>query len=796
MEDKSARDRHVEPVKQSDKASSGAESCPDLQGIEDYHYHRILDSFPYVVYTKDLQGKYTLINDQFENLSGLSRESVLGRTDFELFPKAVAENSTANDKIVIETGMPLDIEEFAPIHGRMQNFKSSKYPLRDENGRIYGICGISVNISERKKVENELEVSKTALKESEKRLRRILESTEDIIIVQDTEGRYIYYNGPSAYGIDKDNILGKTPYDFFDPETASAMMEHTNTVIKTGKRVEKETTVVWQGKTLCFLDEINPVLNSKGKVIATSMLSRNITERKKIEDRLRESEQKYRNIFENAVEGLFQCRPDGCFITVNPALVEMLGYKNPAELIDDLTDLSTQFFVNPADETRYRKQLSQTGTVKNMEFRVWRKDCAKIWISISTRTIYDQAGEIVLYEGNVSDITTRKSTQEKALQLHKTESLARMAGAVAHNFNNMLAVVIGNLEIVMEDPTLRQDIMDGLDEAKSAARRAAKMSGLMLTFLGRQQGISEICDLSIACRVYLKQTASELPDGITLKVDLPVPGKTIEADPSLVNRVLGILITNAREAIEPSAGEISVTSETVNAKDILDDMVFPLDWEICEQDYACLIIADTGKGMDENTMKKIFDPFFSSKFAGRGLGLAVASGIVKSWKGCISVNSHLGRGSTFKVFWPLSNQKVTVSDRRLADQETSLKMEGTVLLVEDQDMVRQVTGNMLERLGFDVITAENGEQGFEVFRKMHNHIRLVISDYTMPRMNGWDMLKAIRSVRTDMPVIIASGYDELQTMAEADQEQPQAFLHKPFLLKTLKQTIEKALSGS
>ncbi|MGD9209697.1 MAG: ATP-binding protein [Desulfobacteraceae bacterium] len=401
-----------------------------------------------------------------------------------------------------------------------------------------------------------------------------------------------------------------------------------------------------------------------------------------------------------------------------------------------------------------------------------------------------------------TDVTKRKQLEAERLELErrmqqiaKAESLSLMAGAVAHHFNNRLAAVIGNLELAQEDLLSETEISGYLKEANKAAHRAATMSATMLAFLGQSQGIPETLDLSQVCNKELGQLQAEIPDEITLKSDFPQPGPTIRSDYVQLSQVITNLVTNAWEAINTPPGFIRITVESVDVKNIKEENRFPMEWESSTDTYACLTVADTGHGITANNISRIFDPFFTDKFTGRGLGLSVTLGIVKSYEGCITVTSKQGQGSTFRVYWPLSSELLSHIKTDPAVDKKVAPDTNMVLLVEDQKKVRNVGKAMLERLGFEVWTAGDGVEAVEIFRTHGSRFCLVLTDLTMPRMDGWQTLTALRRINPNIPVILTSGYYEAQVMHGDHIQQPQAFLHKPYHMKTLKAVIRQALGN-
>ena len=406
-----------------------------------------------------------------------------------------------------------------------------------------------------------------------------------------------------------------------------------------------------------------------------------------------------------------------------------------------------------------------------------------------------------LYQAVQNELIERKRLEEEKRkwerqqqQIQKSRSLDRMAAAIAHHFNNQLGVVIGNLEMAMEDTPIDNPQAHLMTAALQGALKAAEVSGLMLTYLGQTAGKLEAVDLSDLCRKNLPLLEASVSKFLGLKSDFPPHGPVIRANPNQIQQILTHLVTNALEAVEDNHGAVGLTVCTVSSTDIPTIHRFPIDWQPQDIAYACLEIRDTGCGIVKDDIEKLFDPFFSSKFTGRGLGLPVVLGIVKAHDGVVIVESEVGQGSTFKVFFPLSAQEVT-SVAVNVPEVAGFTASGTVLLVEDDEMVREMAAIMLNNLGFTVCTASDGVEALEVFAKHPDEIRLVLSDVSMPRMDGWETLTALRRIRPKIPVILTSGHDESQVLAGDHLELPQVFLHKPYQMAQLKEGLAKAMAG-
>jgi signal transduction histidine kinase len=282
-----------------------------------------------------------------------------------------------------------------------------------------------------------------------------------------------------------------------------------------------------------------------------------------------------------------------------------------------------------------------------------------------------------------------------------------MAGAIAHHFNNQLGVVMGNLELALAGLSGDPRVRDKLVEAMQAARRSAEVSGQLLVYLGQTIGNREPLDLSETCRRGLPMLRALLPKHYTLETDLPFPGPTVSGNANRIQQVLTNLVANAAEAMGEAGGAVLVTVTTVSPDDIPAAHRFPTGWQPRDQAHACLEVRDAGCGIADTDMEKLFDPFFSSKFTGRGLGLPVVLGIVQALGGAVAVESDADRGSVFRVFIPLSAEEVSRRPEQTA-QAPEMEAGGTVLLVEDEEMVRTMAAALLTYLGFSVLAAKDG----------------------------------------------------------------------------------------
>jgi PAS domain S-box-containing protein len=495
--------------------------------------------------------------------------------------------------------------------------------------------------------------------------------------------------------------------------------------------------------------------------------------------------------------------PDGTsrFLYVAPQPCRELLELDPEALLADMNLVWD--IVHPDDLGRlYQEDLAanREGKVFTSEVRIITHSGSLKWLLVNSKPNPAAPGEPVVWSGYIQDITARKQAEEARLDLErrleqakKAESLGRMAAAIAHNFNNQLQAVTGNLELAMNKLPPGTGPIHNLNAAMKAAGRAAEISRLMLGYLGQAPGQREPLDLAGFFHQHLPTLRDGLPEEVTLVADLPSPGPIVKMNAHQVQQVLSNLVTNAWEALGEARGSIHLGVKTVAPAAIPTTHRFPLDWQQQDRPYACLEVADTGCGIGERDMEQLFDPFFTTKFTGRGLGLSLVLGIVRAHLGAVTVESAMGRGSILRVFLPISGE--AVSRPQANETQATVRTEGcTVLLVEDEPMVRDMARTMLGELGFAVLEAKDGIEALEVFRRHRDRVRCVLSDLTMPRMDGWETLAALRRLAPGIPVILASGYDQAQVMVGDHPERPQDFLSKPYRLAELGKAVHRALA--
>jgi PAS domain S-box-containing protein len=523
-------------------------------------------------------------------------------------------------------------------------------------------------------------------------------------------------------------------------------------------------------------------------------------ERGNAESALQESEARYRSILNASPDDITITDLHGRIVMVSPMALTMFGYTGVEEFLGrHVTD-----FLIPEDRQRAATQIAAKArglTTGPSAYLALRPDGSTFHLEVNSDFMRDAAGAPTGMVIIARDVSERKRVEAESerleshnRKLQRVESLGRMAGAIAHHFNNKLQAVIMGMELAINDLPPGSGPLENLTDALTSARKAAEISGSMLAYLGQSAGRRDPMDLAEACLRSLTLLRAAAPKGVVLETDVHAPGPSVVANESELQQVVANLLTNAYEAMGEREGAIRIAVRTVASAELAARHRFPVDFQWKDAAYACLEVADSGAGIAVRDIESLFDPFFSSKSAGRGLGLPVVLGIVRAHGGAITVQSEPGRGSTFCVALPLATE--AVARKPVALRPVSRVAErGTVLVVDDEPAVRRAVTRALTRFGFTVLEAFDGLDALETFRRQRDEIGCVLCDVTMPRMNGWETLSALRELSPAVPVIMASGYSEALVMAGAHAEQPQAFLSKPFEVQALVDALDQAMAG-
>jgi PAS domain S-box-containing protein len=524
-------------------------------------------------------------------------------------------------------------------------------------------------------------------------------------------------------------------------------------------------------------------------------------------EKLQESERRYRLLAENAADVIWILDIDTLSMKyVNRSVEKTLGY-TPEEFMGMTIDqyLTPESFKDAADALEETFHLAETGRIdpanyaKTLVLEERHKDGSIIPVEVIAGLLVDSSGSPGSVLGISRDLSDRRKAEQERVnmenrlrQAQKMESLGTMAGSIAHNFNNLLMVVLGNLELIKEDLEQKSIPVKNVLRAINASQRAAELSNMMLTYVGQLKKESLPVDLSQLVIAEVKKLDEDETAHATLDLDLADPMPLVAADRDQMRQMISGFITNAVESLEGEKGRIRISTGAMHC-DAKYLAATYLKEDLPEGTYAYVKIADTGCGMDSETLAKVFDPFFSTKFTGRGLGLAAVMGIIRAHFGTVRVHSRKGEGSTFTALFPI--QGISLGQPPKDRKEQAPADKKTVLLVDDEPMVAEIGRQFLERLGYGVKTAFSGREALAALHPPDHGIDCVLLDFTMPGMDGLETMQKVREVEPEARIIISSGYTRQQIEeCFAGVDPPDGFIHKPFEMKALQKKLDIVLT--
>ena len=656
-------------------------------------------------------------------------------------------------------------------------------PVFDEKGELIGVLEIAHDITARARAEE-------ALRESEEKYRHIFNNAQvGIFRTRINDGKVLECNDRFArtYGYETpeecmaDFVVSE---HYTDPGIREKMVA---TLMEKGEVDNQEARISRKDGEDVWVRFSARVYPGKGYLEGVGY---EITEEKKALKALQESEERYRTLVDNLPVAVYRNTPGpkGAFLTANPAFCKMFGFKNEEEV---KKIAPADLYEKPKEREQYSDNLIEKGVVENDERTLMKRDGTPVHTSITSRVVYGKDGEVSHFDSIMLDITEQKRLANQLQQAQKMEAVATLAGGVAHEFNNALMGIVGNLELLKMD--LPED--EGRDKyfkaMKSASHRMSRLTDQLLAYA--QGGKYQPKDLKLDDFVIqtLPILQHDLNSAIRVETHFSKDIPHIKADYTQMQMVLSAILANSNEAIEVK-GCIRITAEN---KD-LDEDFSKQHHGLKPGPYVCLTIEDDGKGMNEEERGKIFEPFFTTKFQGRGMGMAAVYGIVKNHDGWIYVDSELGKGTTVRIYLPATSAGSREGAKAVTQPEVELGIgEGTILVIEDEEVVIEVTQAMLERLGYRVMVARTGKDAIHITETFDGQIDLALLDIKLPDMEGGKVYPLIMKARPDLKVIVFSGYSIEGPARKILDAGAQDFIQKPFSLATLSEKLRKVLEA-
>lgn len=578
-------------------------------------------------------------------------------------------------------------------------------------------------------------------------------------------------------------------------------VEHLSNYVRSRFRlVDSESHEVnRQGQKRVFINNIIGIVEN-GCLVRAWGTQRDMTDIRQLEEARKMNEQRLRVALEAADLGLWEWDRRSGKVTWNDELHAIFKLPTEARTGSQEEYLS---LIHPDDKERVARTVADAmhqGSEFEYEYRIVRPDGVERWIYTKGDVRKDERGRVIGMLGAAIDITARKEADDERLKIEhrlqeaqKLESLGILAGGIAHDFNNLLTGMLGNAALARMDMPSTSPVQENLSQIEHAAQRAADLCKQMLAYSGKGRFVVQSLSLSQLVEDAMSLLQISVSKNVVLKLRLEPGLPPVSADATQLNQILMNLVINASDAIGERSGVIEISTSMLKA-----DRVYlsgtHLSPNLPEGDYVCLEVSDNGCGMNHETRQKIFDPFFTTKFTGRGLGLAAVLGIVRGHNGALKVYSELGKGSTFKLLLPRADGFADPEGDEEID-DVPWQGSGMVLVIDDEDTVRQVAQRMLQKMGFEVIIATNGREGLSLFVAHEENIVAVLLDLTMPEMDGTQTFTELRRLKPDLRVLLMSGFNEQEAINRFAGKGLAGFMQKPFrpdvLRDKLKMILEK-----
>jgi len=654
----------------------------------------------------------------------------------------------------------------------------------DNDGNLIAIEGIARDVTERKKAEYRLH-------QSEAKYRDVVENASDVIYLTDINGKFTYANpaGLKVSGYSLDELKGLGYLDLVEPRYRKQV---SLLYMRQFLAMKPSTTVDFPYKTksgeLGWFSQVASLILVDGKPSGFRIIARDITDRKRAEEQLHDSEERYRQFFENDLTGDYISTPDGRLIECNPAFLKIFGFTSREEALQTNVEV---LHSHPGARKEFLDRLQKEKFLVYEEGTGRRIDGTPIYVVENVAGVFNEQGGLAEIRGYLFDDTKRKQFEQQFYQAQKMESIGTLAGGIAHDFNNILGIILGHASLLNRGAMDEAKLSQSIEAIQTATKRGASLVRQLLTFARKTEPEFQSVRINDVIREITGLITETFPKTINVSNGLQTDLPSISGDPTQIHQVVLNLCVNARDAM-PDGGTLELSTSLVAGSSVAH--VFP---QAGEFEYIAVAVTDSGMGMDEATRLRIFEPFFTTKDVGKGtgLGLSLVHSIVSNHNGFVDVRSAKGMGTTFRLYFPTERQ---LSRSREESEQPVAKIKGgneTVLVIEDEEMLRELLKAALTSKGYTVMTAGDGREGVALLERHRDTIALVISDMGLPQLQGSTVLKRARSLNPNVGLILASGYLEPRVKSDLEKNGCRHFLQKPYVAEEVLRVVRKVIDG-
>jgi len=751
------------------------------------------DSISDTVCLLDLQGTVQRCNRTFRDLVDKPFQEIIGRSCNEVLCKSSEPIEDCPLIRMRDSGRREEKE--LSLNDRWYHVTVD--PVLDEKGNLTGAVHVMSDITERKQAEEKIRRSEESLAEAQ-RIAHLGNWDWNIVhnnLHWSDEEYRIFKLKPQEFEPGYKAFL-----DFVHPDDRELVTKAVDEALHENKPYSIDHRIVHPDGTECIVHEQAEIIfDDAGQPIRMFGTTQDITDLKRAEEEIRISQEALakerdllNSLLDNIPDHIYHKDTESKFIRINKTTSDLLGLSDPKQAVGKTDfDFFTEEHSRQAFEDEQELIKSGKAIMAKEEKETW-PDREDTWASTTKVPLRNPEGDIIGIIGISRDITEHKKLEEQFRQSQKMEAVGRLAGGVAHDFNNMMTVVIGYSEFLLSKLKKEDAEYTSVAEIMNAGKRAASLTRQLLAFSRKQVLQPHVVNLNALITDLGKMLKRLIGEDIDLQVDLDSKLGAVRADPSQIDQITMNLAVNARDAM-PRGGKITIETADVE----LDDEYCRLHMEVQPGPYVMLAVSDTGIGMDKETQSQIFEPFFSTKEEGKGtgLGLSTVYGIVKQSGGNIWVYTEPGQGTTFKIYFPRI-EEATEAMKQEEASDKSFRSSETILLVEDEEMVRDLAYKVLAEMGYIVLAASNGEEAIQICERHKGPIHLMLTDVVMPKMSGRELAEASVRLYPEMKVIYMSGYTDNSVTRNGMLEPGVNFVQKPFTLLSLTKKVREVLDAS